>query len=145
MNIRNGLLGVLASTILFATVASAETYTCQIRPNGHVLGLISQTIVININDAGNSAMVSSAVILATNKQRVVAKQLMNTSKRFKIKWNLLDVSGTGNKTYQIVSYRLVIWKSRGNEVSVVASFLPREGADTTITKEVSGSGRCTRS
>ncbi|MCK4711634.1 MAG: hypothetical protein KAT26_02010, partial [Marinosulfonomonas sp.] len=48
---------------LFASAASAETYICKVRPDGHDLGWISKTIAINIDDKTGEVLVSDAIIL----------------------------------------------------------------------------------
>lgn len=141
---RNSFIAALAATTLFATFASAETYDCRIKSHGPNLGLISDTITVRFNDASSNAMVSNAVILATNGNPVVATVTANSAKRQSLKWVLNGVVGYRKKLYETVAYRLVIWKTLGNKVSIVANYRPREGADMIITKELSGSGKCER-
>lgn len=139
---RNVVIGCLAAASFFVSVAQAETYICQIKLNGPARGIISDVITINMNDRTMNAMVSDAIILATNGSAVVATRSTNTPKRLSVKWALYSVKGPRNNSYGTITYGLSIWKSRGNKVSVVAKFIRHEGAEVSIPREARGTGKC---
>lgn len=139
---RNSFIAILAAAALFATAASAETYICQVRSNGPDKGLISSTIAINIHDVTFGVVVSDAVILAAHGKPVVATLATYTRKRLTIKWAVQGAKDSRNNVHENIFYKLVIWKSRGNEVSVTAKGALVSGLPTTVSWEVSGSGKC---
>lgn len=139
---RTIVMGGLIAASLFGSVGQAETYVCQIKPDGPVHGLIADSYTVKIVDLTMNAVVDDAITRAVNGTTAVATVLSNTAKRLSIKWALQDVVGSRKKLYRKVNYRLKVWKPLGNKVSVVANYLQLEGADTTISKEVSGSGKC---
>lgn len=141
-NMRNSFIAILAAAALFATAASAETYICQVRPNGPDKGLISSTIAINIHDVTFGVVVSDAVILAAHGKPVVATLASYTRKRLTIKWAVQGVKDSRNNVYNEILYKLVIWKSRGNEMSVTATLDNNSRIPASTPKNLSGSGKC---
>ncbi len=139
---RNSFIATLAAATLFATVTNAETFICHVKSNGPNMGLISDTIAVNIDDVTSDVVVSDSIILTTNNKPIAATLTTYTPKRLTIKWAVQGVKDTKNRVYNRVNYKLAIWKSRGNEVSVVANSQLNDGANTTVSKEVSGSGKC---
>lgn len=145
MTVRTRFYALLAAATLFAPSANAETYICQIRSIGPDRGLVSDTIAINIDDVTSDVMVSDAIILATNNRPIAAVLTVNTRKRLAIKWGVQGVKDTKNRVYNHLNYKLIIWKSRGNKVSVTAGDYTSIGTTSVGGSrgwEVSGSGKC---
>ena len=121
---------------LFASAASAETYICKVRPDGHDLGWISKTIAINIDDKTGEVLVSDAIILRAFKKPILAELVINTPKRLTVKWEVSGLKDVRNVTYTRFMYRVTILKARGNRAIVKANaagyFQP-----------LGGSGKCT--
>lgn len=142
---RTIFFAALIAAILDAPSANAETYVCQIRSNGPDMGLVSDTIAINIDDVTSEVMVSDAIILATNNRPIAAVLTVNTRKRLAIKWGVQGVKDAKSRVYNHLNYKLIIWKSRGNKVSVAARDYTLAGTTSVGGSrgwEVSGSGKC---
>jgi len=137
------LIGCVAAASLFGFAAQAETYVCKIKANGSSKGFfISDKITIDIPNSSQKAVVSDAVIMATNDVPVTAKLTTRSTKRVSLRWSLFGVKGPLKEIYGKVDYKLVIWKSRGNKASIVVGFPSAGGTDETLTKETYGSGTC---
>ena len=106
---------------LFASAASAETYICKVRPDGHDLGWISKTIAINIDDKTGEVLVSDAIILRAFKKPILAELVINTPKRLTVKWEVSGLKDIRNVTYTRFMYRVTILKARGNRAIVKAN------------------------
>ena len=105
---------------LFAGSVHAETYTCTIKPDAHDRGWISKTIVVNVNDTSGEILVNDILIQTAYDKPIPAKLVVNSDKRFTIKW---DVKGLKNDRHQTIPrfmYRLTILKARGNKAIVSA-------------------------
>lgn len=139
---RNCFIAVLAGATLFATGANAETYVCQIRPNGQTVGLISDTITINIDDATLNAVVSDSIIRAAGKKYSLATLTTYTDKRLTAKWTMHGVKDSKNEIHAKIDYRLVIWMSQRNKASLTARQNLVVGGTTLLSREVGGSGKC---
>ena len=96
---------------LFASAASAETYICKVRPDGHDLGWISKTIAINIDDKTGEVLVSDAIILRAFKKPILAELVINTPKRLTVKWEVSGLKDIRNVTYTRFMYRVTILKA----------------------------------
>lgn len=117
---RKKLLAALVVAGLSGGAASAETYICSIKPDGHDYGWISKTIGVTIDDATGQALVSDSLILSAYKKPIAAHVVVNSSKRLSVKWEVSGEKDVRNRVYKRFLYKLTIFKSRGNKATVRA-------------------------
>ncbi len=117
----HSFIAAVSAVYMLAGVASAETYICKVRPDGHDLGWISKTIAINIDDKTGEVLVSDAIILRAFKKPILAELVINTPKRLTVKWEVSGLKDIRNVTYTRFMYRVTILKARGNRAIVKAN------------------------
>ena len=142
IRMRRKLMAVLVASTGFAAGAQADTYTCHLNVNSRARGYISDKITFSISDGNQRARVSDAISLATNGRAVPAVLTINTNKRLSIKWALYDVIGPRNKRVDKLDYKLSLWMSLGNKVSVIAKSYVGANEALTTPLEVSSAGKC---
>lgn len=119
---------------LFAGVAAADTYVCNIKPTGHDTGWISKTLAIHIDDVTGEVLVSDTVILHYKKGPIAGRVSTSAKKRLTVTWEVRGVTNSQNQSAARFIYRATIYKLTNK---VIISGRP-SGYDSTF----SGAGKC---
>lgn len=114
-------VALVVAGLSIGAAASAETYICTIKADGHDTGWISKTIGVTIDDVTGQAMVSDAHILHAFKKPIAAQTVMNTPKRLSVRWEISGEKDIRNRSYTRFMYKLTIFKTRGNRAIVKAN------------------------
>lgn len=141
---RNRFVATLAAATLSAGLANAESYVCHIKPRGQALGLISETITVEIDASTWNAVVSDSIIRAVGKKFAVATVTTFSDKRITVWWVVHGVKDRKNRIYSEINNKLVIWRARGNKADVTSNVPHFFEGSIRNNKELTGSGKCER-
>lgn len=122
-------------TVFFVGAAGAETYICKAKPDGHDLGWISKTIVIDIDDKTSEVLVRDSVIMGYMERPVSGHISTNTPKRLTVTWEVIGAKDVKNNNIPRFLYRATILKARGNKIIIKAQ-------PSGFFKSLGGSGKC---
>jgi len=116
MTLNKWIAGILVGSFVVANTASATTYKCDVRLNGHNGG-ISPVVVFLINDDETEAMVYDALIKETYDKPIEAKIVVANSKRYTLKWSVAVKSDSSGQPLPRIDYRATYLK-RNHRISV---------------------------
>ncbi len=118
---RKCFMAAVIAVGLFGGAATAETYICSLKPDGHDTGWISKTIGITIDDVTGRVLVSDSHILGAYKKPIAGQLVTNSAKRVSVRWEVSGGKDIRNRSYTRFMYKLTIFKSRGDKATVKAN------------------------
>ncbi|CUH81460.1 hypothetical protein TRM7557_03435 [Tritonibacter multivorans] len=106
-----GSLLLIGSLGLASAAQAGQTLTCDFSDPGrnHV---IPAKVVVTFADDGTTAMVEDRMILREKRKPIEAKFVKLTSKLYRVRWELLDVEGSGGALADL-EYRLYYKPKKG--------------------------------
>lgn len=133
MKLREMVIGILMGSVFAANSASATTYKCDVRLNGHYGG-ISPVLVFSINDDETAAMVYDAFIKETYDKPIEATIVVANTKRYTLKWSVAIKTDSDGQPMPRIDYRATYLK-RNHRISVT-------GFPAGYDNRFEGTGKC---